>query len=1006
MMQFRILGPMEVLVDGEVATVGGPRQRAVLVRLLIDRGRVVSAGRIVEDVWDGRPPESAPKLLHKYVCELRKSLPGLPLRTSGGGYVLEVAADDVDAGRFERLVDAGDHAAALALWRGPPLADLPDIACVAIERARLEELHLFAIESRIAGELDAGRHGPAIAELTELVDAHPLRERLTCLLMLALYRSGRQVEALRACERHRRHLAEEIGVAPAEQVRQLEQAILVHDARLELAQQSTATPPGVRGNLPMSLTTFVGRATELEQLEQAIAANRLVTLTGPGGVGKTRLALALGARLASRYPGGVWTVDLAGVDQSDLGTALASALDIDVRHASTDTERIVTAIAHRPEGLIVLDNCEHLVEAVAKVAAALLGTADKPRVLATSRRPLGVDGEFARPVHPLPHGDAQRLFADRARLTGAGDDEISSERVRQICSRLDGLPLAIELAASQLRVMDIDDIVTRLDDHLSFRRPTAEVSPRQRTLGEMVQWSYGLLAPSARTTFARLGVFASSLTLPAAEQVGADRDADRPTVLEDITTLIDHSLLVREHAAPNSTRYRLLETLRLFALQRLAELGQEPSARRAHAEHFLALALGSRTELLGPHEQTWRDRLEADEANLHAAIGWAANHDPVLALRLATALWPYWEVRWRERHGVALLDRLLERDVDAPADVRAWALTAHAAMSGNAGEARLTLPRSLAAVDAQRGTGDELGLAEALAALGMAFGNQGRLDEADHALAEGLEIARRLGDLQVTARLLDRAGFVAGRRGDHATAATINREELSVMSALGSRRGEATALRHLAISLRHLGEVDEAAALCHRALDIWRELDDPAATAHVQTTLADISRTAGDLAAAVATYHAALAQLRAIGDRRCTASTYKNLATIAVLQGERDQAAALFRDGLRLRHELGDEAGLAEILEGLASIESAAGNDRQAAVLLGAASSVRERTGSSALGTEAEQARNLLELAADRIGDDAVEAAFAHASALSVAEIVGLALRADTGAVASAAASS
>jgi predicted ATPase len=792
-------------------------------------------------------------------------------------------------------------------------------------------------------------------------------------------------------------------VAPAEQVRQLEQAILEHDVGLDLTPQPTVTPAGVRGNLPMSLTTFVGRATELEQLEQATAANRLVTLTGPGGVGKTRLALALVTRLVDRFPGGVWAVDLAGVDQSDLGTTLASALDVDVRHASTDTDRIVTAIAHRPEGLIVLDNCEHLVEAVAMVAAALLGTADKTRVLATSRRPLGVDGEFVRPVHPLPDGDAQRLFADRARLTGAGDDEISSEHVQTICGRLDGLPLAIELAASQLRVMDIDDIVTRLDDHLSFRRPASGVRPRQRTLGEMVQWSYGLLSPSAQATFARLGVFASSLTLPAAEQVGGPRDADRRTVLEDITTLIDHSLLVREHAASNATRYRLLETLRLFALQRLAELGQEASARCAHAEHFLRLALDSRTELLGPHEQTWRDRLEADEANLHAALGWSANHDPVLAMRLAAALWPYWEVRWRERHGVAFLDRLLERDVDAPPDVRAWALTAHAAMSGNAGEARLTLPRSLAAVDAQRLTGDELGLAEALAALGMAFGNQGRLDEADRALTEGLEIARRLGDLQVTARLLDRAGFVAGRRGGHEAAARLNREELSIMTALGSRRGEATALRHLAISLRHLGDVDEAAALCHRALEIWRELDDPAAIAHVQTTLADISRTAGDLPEAVATYDAALAQLQAIGDRRCTASTYKNLATIAVLRGEPDRAAALFRDGLRLRHELGDEAGLAEILEGLASIESAAGDDRQAAMLLGAASSVRERAGSSAPGAEAEQARSLLDSARDRIGDDAVETTFAHGSRLSVAEIVALALRGDGGAVASAA---
>jgi predicted ATPase/DNA-binding SARP family transcriptional activator len=993
MIQFGILGPVEVLVDGEPASLGGPRQRAVLVRLLFDLGRVVSSDRMIEDVWDGRPPASAAKVLQKYVFELRRSLPDLPLLTRGGGYMLDVGHDAVDAHRFERLLDSGQYHAALALWRGSVLTDLPDLAFITPERARLEELRMFAIESRIENDLEAGRHGPVIGELTELIEAHPLRERLTRLLMLALYRSGRQVEALRAFQRHRRDLADDVGVAPDASLRQLEQAILAHDPRLDLPASPHGVERGVRGHAPIMLTSFIGRTRELDGGSQAVAENRLVTFTGPGGIGKTRLAIELGARIRDRFPGGVWTIDLAGVDDADLRTTIASSLEIDVRHAGSDEmSRIVTAVANRPPCLIVLDNCEHLVESVRPITLALLDAGEHVRVIATSRRPLGVDGEFVRPVQPLPEADAVLLFVDRARLTRVEDDEVSSQHAVGICRRLDGLPLAIELAASQLRVMDAQDLVDRLDDQLTFRGSVTDASPRQRTLGEMVQWSYGLLAPSAQRTFARLGAFASSLTLAAAEWVCAVAPTDRRAVLDDITALIDHSLLVREHTPMRSSRYRLLETLHLFALDRLVEIGEEDGSRRAHAEFFLALARDSRAEMHGPHERTWRDRLEIEEANLHAALGWAGQHDPELGMRLAVALWPYWEARWREREGVGYIDRLLRDDIDVPTDVLAWVLTAAAAMGGNAGEARLTVPRALRAVDAQRASGDDLGLAEACAALGLALGNQGRLDEADRVLLEGLDVAARIDDLPVTARLLDRAGFIAGRRGDHARAAEINRRELSTMRTLGSRRGEATALRHLAISLQHLGDTEEAEALCHRALDIWKDLDDRAATAHVQTTLADIARVSGNLSSAVRIYDEALVELQAIGDNRCTASTYKNLATIAAQRGDRRRATELFRNGLTLRYELGDEAGLAETLEGLASVSSADGRDEDASTLVAAASSVRERTGSAPSSADSEASARVLASGRRRLGADEVENAMERGRAMSLSEIVDFAL--------------
>jgi predicted ATPase/DNA-binding SARP family transcriptional activator len=991
--QFGILGPLEVRAGDELVGLGGRQQRVVLARLLVDARRVVSAGRLVEDVWDGRPPPSAGKILQKYVSGLRKLLPTPVLRTSGAGYVLDVDDDSLDARRFEKLVGRHEFTTALGLWRGDVLADLADLAFIAPERARLEELRLFAIESRIESELASGRPAAVIAELGNLVDAYPLREGVTGLLMLALYRTGRQVEALRTYDTHRRRLADDIGVDPAAGLRELQLAILRHDPSLDPPRNDVVARLPARGRLPLALTSFIGRGVELGALARALSEHRLVTLTGPGGVGKTRLAIEFGRCIADRFPGGLWLVDLAGVQSPALvAMAIASALSINTRHAPDELTAVVAGLARQPPCLVVLDNCEHVVGAVASAAVTVLAGCDDLRIVATSRHPLGVDGEFIRPIQPLPEGDAVQLFAERARLAAAGS-EVPIAQAQEICRQLDGLPLAIELAASQLRVLHADEIVDRLADHLTFRRPATNPSPRQRTLADMVRWSYGLLAPPVQRTFARLGGFASSFTLGAAESVCAVGDTRQADVLGHMTALVDHSLLVRDDAATASSRYRLLETLRLFALDRLAEAGDVDRTARAHVEYFLALASEHGPRLFGPDEVTSRLRLETEEPNLHAALDWAKEHDAVLALRLGVALRPYWEARWRERDGIPYLEAVLERAGYVDDGVRVAALTALAVMGANGGEARQAISRAVEAVDAYRRLGDELGLADALAALGSALGNQGRLDEADAAVNEGLTLARRLDDGRLTGRLLDMAGFVASRRGDHVRAVQVSREELAAWRRVGSRRGEATALRHIAVSIQHLGDHDEATNLCQQAVDIWRDVDDPAAVAHVQNTLADIARVRGDLAGAVEMYHTALAELQAIGDRRCTASTYKNLAAIAARRGQHTHAAGLLRQSLRLRHELGDEAGLAEVLEGLAGVDSAGGRDNDAVTLLAAAAAVRARTGSVASPEEARIIARALDTRRERLGDDGFDASYRRGRLMSIAEIVELALR-------------
>ena len=565
--------------------------------------------------------------------------------------------------------------------------------------------------------------------------------------MLALYRSGRQVEALRAFDAHRKRLADEVGVEPAAELRALEAAILAHDPALDL--RAASTPPA--GNLPRPLTSFVGRTSDLAAIAEELVDNRLVTLTGPGGVGKTRLALRVGADVADRYLGGVWLVDLASVrDGGMVPDTVATTLGIDVRHAPDVYIALVSAHAHRPPCMLILDNCEHLVDTCREFVTRILQICRNVTVLATSRRPIGVEGEYVRPVAPLPHHEAVTLFVDRARLVGSGAAvEAGSGKVDEICARVDRLPLAIELVASQLRVLGLGEVAARVQDHLHFIGRAPGSSPRQRTLNDMVAWSHDLLLPDTQRVFARLGVFASSFTLAAAEAVCGDG------VYVHITTLLDHSLLVR--LASNEvepSRFRLLETLRLFALDRLYDRGAEEAdaARRSHAEFYRQMARTGGDHLWGPDEQAWRVRLEAEEPNLHGALGWAEDNDPATALRLSIALWPYWDLRWGERKGVAYLDGVLSRpDLDVPDDLLAWGLTVAADLSANPGDARRSVPWAEQAVALFRELGDDLGLRLALLALGSGLGNQGRLDEADAALAEAVELGRRDDDVVVIA---------------------------------------------------------------------------------------------------------------------------------------------------------------------------------------------------------------------------------------------------------------
>jgi predicted ATPase/DNA-binding SARP family transcriptional activator len=630
--EFRILGPLEVLDDhGRPLILGGAKQRALLAVLLLHAGQVVSAERLVDELWGEEPSERARSVLQVHVANLRKVLePARPrrsavgvLRTQPPGYLVEVGHDDLDLGRFERLAEQGRAAlaagdpeeaagllrAALELWRGPALADVVLKANGQGEVARLEERRLAALEDRIQAELAAGRHHELVGELEALIVAHPLRERLHGQLLLALYRSGRQAEALAGYRRMRETLAEELGIDPSRPLQELERAILAQDPTLDWVpaaanadQPAAVVQPMPRrrpSTLPVPPTPLVGREQALAEVTALVRQGdaRLVTLTGVGGTGKTRLALQAAAELAGAFPDGAWFVALAPVADPQLVLpTLAQTLGVKEAGGQPLDERLREDL-HARRLLVVLDNFEHLL-AAAPAVTGLLAACPNLSVLATSRAALRVSGEQIYEVPPLAVPDldaldddaaleacadgllanhAVALFVARARAVRPGFalTAANAAAVATVCARLDGLPLALELAAARVRLLSAQDLQARLERRLELLTGGPRDLPaRQQTLRATLDWSYDLLDSAEQRLLARLAVFAGGCTLAAAEAVGGADGDPGWSVLDGLTGLVANSLLSRddqdqarrgaaEGAEPTEgSRLRLLETVR------------------------------------------------------------------------------------------------------------------------------------------------------------------------------------------------------------------------------------------------------------------------------------------------------------------------------------------------------------------------------------------------------------------------------------------------------------
>ncbi|MFJ8663054.1 AfsR/SARP family transcriptional regulator [Streptomyces sp. NPDC093795] len=988
-MRYLILGTTEALDPrGTPLPLGGARLRALLTALALRGGRSASVVELADDVYGDDPPQDAPAALQALVGRLRRILGREAVAsTPGPGYRLVAAPDDIDLYVFERHVrdavarlDDGDPDTAaallrhaLALFRGPALADLPDPAGV-----RPEAQRLAALRRRVEADLRRGATDGLVPELTELTTTYPYDEAFRAHLIRALRAEGRHADALAAYESARRTLADALGTDPGPELTALHRELLAgppprpaRGPRTGSAPRddepaeptAPATGPPTPGNIRPRLTSFVGREPELAALHADLARSRLVTLTGPGGSGKTRLA----EEAALRAVGGpaAWIVELAPLDDPEaLPGAVLSALRLrEINLLTRDgvplqddpTAHLVEHLSRRPL-LLVLDNCEHVIDAAAALAETLLTHCPQLRVLATSREPLGVPGESVRPVEPLPPDPAHRLFVERARAVRPAFDlaREDGEAVDEICRRLDGLPLAIELAAARLRLLTPRQIADRLDDRFRLLTSGARtVLPRQQTLRAVVDWSWDLLDPDERTLLRQVSVFAGGWDLAAAEALS-------PRAADSLGALVDKSLVVATPTDGGEMRYRLLETIHEYAAERASETPiLLADAEADHTAHFTALAETAEPMLRSGEQLPWIDRIERDLDNIRAALHrtlvttLVTSPDEAAAHRLVFAMGWFWWLRNYRPEGLSWVDRTiaLGEDPDDPADPRYWPrmhlrmmhffLSVESHTTGD-----YQRPETLALVRRVRAAFGERPGPESARFPGLLWPFTAYLTEEPAVIRHLLDVAvancrRHGGDWEVGVSLMSRTHMVVDLPGGMPGVD----EDLAELRVLARRVGDRWMGAQIASAAgeAHMarGRHEEAGEAYEEALRLAREVGAHAESPFLLARLAELAYRKGDTAAAEAALDEAAREAERHHVRDSSVYVRFLRAALALHRGEAAEARTQV-----------EEAGR--------TVATGTPPPHFAAVMLGLLARVeaREGRGAAAVGTAAEALRN------------------------------------------------
>jgi predicted ATPase/DNA-binding SARP family transcriptional activator/tetratricopeptide (TPR) repeat protein len=1069
-----MLGPLEVRTDddsGIMLDVGGARLRALLIMLALRPGQLVPASQLIDGLWAGQPPAGPANALQALVSRLRRALPDAVIESRPAGYQLKLDPRGTDIVRFEELAAKGrtqlrdDPAAAaatlraaLALWRGPALVDVADSDFGQAVIARLDELRLLATQNRIDADLRTGVTATLVAELEGLVVAHPMREPLAARLMRALHACGRRGAALEVYEQTKERLVDQLGIEPSAELAALHLAILRADdppAKPPAAARSAPDASPARStshtNLRAELTSFVGRDNELAHVAGLLRANRLVTLTGPGGAGKTRLAVEAARAEVAAMPDGVWLVELAPVtDPADLISAVLSVLGLREQAllyggkplaarlppgqaAAPDEQadalgRLLTALAAQ-RTLLVLDNCEHLIEAAAALADRILAACPQVRVLATSREPLNITGETLWTVGPLTLPPAPAVSSDNAERAGPlaprpaetppGIDACASvsllvQRARavfpefrltgdnapavaRICRALDGMPLAIELAAARLRTLTPEQVAARLDDRFQLLTGGSRTAmPRHQTLRAVVDWSWDLLEEPERLLWRRFSVFTGGATLEAVVQVCAGHGIGADQVLVLVTALTDKSLLTVRHG-PDGARYQMLEIIRAYGQERLTEAGEHDELRQAHARHFTQLAEASMDYLLGSQQLDWLRKLSDDQDNLHGAIrGAIAAGDGRAAVGLAGALGWYWSLRSMKVEGAELIamavdaprgpagaDRerlavayamggLLAMDTPLAGRIQDWWAAAAdlAAAIPDSREPVLRLIGPLRALFGAFATGrrqpppavfDEAvadpepwvsAVARVLRGhVTVNFGRQHVQAEEDFLAATGIFTA--LGERWGLAIALGGLAMLEGWRGEYAAAAGHYRQAIELATELGTTEDEIVFRLFLTRELWLLGERKVAHAELVRAQRDAERLRLP-------EVIALGAYTAGDLARLEGRPEAARAALRSVVEQhgpldmalQIRAQAATGLGYLAAADGDLEAARGWHVKALDVARSSSDAPVIAQALTGLADLALREDAPDRAAELLGASLAVRGTTDRSVLEEE------------------------------------------------------